>query len=212
VLLEIINSNELIKLASWKAQIILCPAGVVVMEQRDWRDQLGDGVAYPSLAPCAVILNPSSSLCPTRSCDSLDNLVRNTQIFTQVHGASGSMLPAGMAFAPDVVVLRLTIDGDNQNLLATCRNARARTAILAVVCPGFSCGTGAFSTGLNAVDDFLSWPFQDPELHFRIQRIMGSKMAPAGLGDSCTVKTKPAHDFAVGASVSPIATAINNVP
>jgi DNA-binding NtrC family response regulator len=107
----------------------------------------------------------------------LGNLLRDTSFFIHVHGASDSVPPAALGFVPDVVVLRLSIDGDGQKLVATCRNLWTRAAILAVVCPGFHRPTGRFATALNSVDDFLSCPFPDSELHFRLRRIVRAKTA-----------------------------------
>ena len=163
------------------------------MAKQDRRELVGDSAMRSSGARHALILNPSSSQCASNRCDSLGKLLRDTLIFTHVHGESGDSLPTAMAFVPDVVVLRLAMDGDTQKLVASCREAWHRAAILAVVCPGWSRPTKRFSTVLNSVDDFLCCPFQEPELHFRLKRIVRprSTAAPSSIAGDLEEKQRP---------------------
>jgi DNA-binding NtrC family response regulator len=161
----------------------MCPVGVEVMEKQDRREQPCDGIGSSSAIRHAMVLNPSSVPCLTNRCDSLGNLLRGSSIFTHVHGVFSSVARAAIALVPDVVVLRLSIDGDTQELVASCRKTWNRAAILAVVCPGLNRRTERVSIVLNAVDDFLSCPFQDPELHFRLARILRTKTATVSSAD-----------------------------
>jgi len=146
--------------------------GGEVMEKLDRREQEGDGALDSSFGRYALILNPSSSDCATKRCDSLGKLLRDTLNFTHIYGESATLLPSALGFVPDVVVLRLGNGDDIVKLVASCRNAWSRAAILAVVCPGLNHSTKPFATVLNSVDDFLSCPFAERELLFRIGRIL----------------------------------------
>jgi two-component system, NtrC family, response regulator GlrR len=182
--------------ASHEAFVTARPAGVEVMEKQDRREQARDGAIGSSLARHALIFNSGSSHCATNRCESLRNLLSDTRFFNHIYGSSGSVLPAEIAFVPDVVVLRFSLDCDNQKLVATCRNAWARAAILAVVCPGFNRLTGPFSAALNSVDDFLSCPFPDHELLYRLRRLLQNKTA---IRESST-----SEGIKIGARVVPI--------
>jgi hypothetical protein len=100
-----------------------------VMETEYRWEQSRDGMARSSFARHALVLNPSPSTCASNRCDSLGNLLRDTRFFIHVHGESGSLRPASMAIAPDVVVLRLSIDDDGLKLVATCGNGWARPTV-----------------------------------------------------------------------------------
>ena len=172
------------------------------MEKQDRREQGRDGAMRSSSARHALVLNPGSSHCTTNRCGSLGKLLRDTLIFTHIHGSSGSSLPTAMAFVPDVVVLRLSIDNATQKLVMACRETWERAAILAVVCPGPVQPTEKFSTVLNSVDDFLSCPFQEPELHFRLKRIVRSKNPTASSAIPADFKEKQRVIPLVGESPS----------
>jgi DNA-binding NtrC family response regulator len=128
----------------------------------------------------AVILNRNSSRCFSNRCDSLDALLREAPLFTHVHGISSKVPMTRTAYVPDVVVVRLSTHDDIQHVIGTCRNVWHRVAILAVVCPGLSGPTEPLAAALNEVDDFLSCPFQNPELHFRLKRLVQGKEPTAG--------------------------------
>lgn len=100
------------------------------MEKQDRREQARDGAIGSSFARHALILNPGSSHCTTNRCDTLGDLLYDTLFFSHVHGASGTVPPAASGIVPDIVVLRLSIDGDSRELVASCRNERARAEIL----------------------------------------------------------------------------------
>jgi two-component system response regulator AtoC len=170
------------------------------METQYRREQARQGVARSSITRHALLLNPNSKPCTTNRCDALSNLLRDAALFTHIHGASGSVPPATIAFVPDVVVLRLPMDDDTQTLVTSCRRAWARAAILAVICPGFNRPAERFSTALNSVDDFLSCPFPDPELHFRLRRIVRSKTATSDSSDPEQLKQHQAVTPLVGES------------
>jgi two-component system response regulator AtoC len=154
------------------------------MATQDRRELVPDVAPDSSITRRALVLNPSSSPCTTHRCDSLGELLRDTLFFTHVHGASGRLIPAPVGFVPDVVVLRLSIDNDTLKLIASCKKAWARAAILAVVCPGLDQPVEQFAAALNTVDDFLSCPFPDPELRFRLKRIVRSKTVVIPSGDT----------------------------
>jgi hypothetical protein len=95
---------------------------VEVIEKQDRREQARDGAISSSFARHALILNPGSSHCTTNRCDSLGDLLHDSLFFSDVHGASGSVPPAALGIVPDIVALRLSIDGGSRELVASCRN------------------------------------------------------------------------------------------
>jgi hypothetical protein len=99
------------------------------MEKPDRREQARDDAARCADTRYVLVLNPSSSPCMTNRCDSLGNLLRNTQVFNHIYGASGSVPPAATVFVSDVIVLRVSIDDDGLKLVATCGNAWARPTV-----------------------------------------------------------------------------------
>jgi two-component system response regulator AtoC len=62
--------------------------------------------------------------------------------------------------------------------------------------------TEKFSTVLNSVDDFLSCPFQEPELHFRLKRIVRSKNTTVSSAIPADLKEKQRVIPLVGESPS----------
>jgi two-component system response regulator AtoC len=142
---------------------------VEVMETHDRRALAHDSARA---ARHAVILNPNSARCLSSRCDSLDALLREAPLFTHVHGMSRQVPVSPTAYVPDVVVVRLSTGDDIQSVIGRCRNVWHRAAILAVVCPGLSGSTERLASAFNGIDDFLSCPFQDPELHFRLKRLV----------------------------------------
>jgi hypothetical protein len=120
----------MVGIESLEAFLATRPVGVEVIEKQDRREQVRDGAIRSSFARHALILTPSSTHCAINHCDSLGKLLRDTLVFTQVHGASGSVPPAALGIVPDIVVLRISIDGDSRELVPSCRNERARAEIL----------------------------------------------------------------------------------
>jgi DNA-binding NtrC family response regulator len=150
-------------------------AEVEAMEKHDLRDTARDLTKGSPLARCALILNPKTFPCATNSCASLANALRRERLFEHIHESTGKVLPASFSFVPDVVIVRLPVPFEAEEMVASCKKKWCDASILVLVCPAIERLSRDFAALLRLADDFLSCPFQFSELSIRLRRILRSK-------------------------------------
>jgi DNA-binding NtrC family response regulator len=139
-----------------------------------WPGQLANPL--PSFTNQRVlILNQNSEPCAADKCNSLLPLLQRSLRVKCIQEQKGNLLPAELPFIPDLIVLRLIIGGAAEKLIESCKGRWNHAACLAIFCPNSKGAIEDFSPLLNRADDFISCPFHEPELLFRIRRILQSK-------------------------------------
>jgi DNA-binding NtrC family response regulator len=146
----------------------------------------------------ALILGKSLYPCGSGGCASLIKRLQKQFSFRHIEECEAA--PDGLPFAPDIVVLRLAAPAAPENLLSACRDHWPQAQRFGVVCAGLGGAAGEYSLLLNGVDDFVTCPYQEPELFFRLDRVLRAKRAT---GKSCGSFTWPLDKFPlVGASAA----------
>ena len=146
----------------------------------------------------ALILGKSLYPCASGGCASLIKRLQNQFSFRHIEEREAA--PAGLPFAPDLVVLRLAASASRENLISACRDYWPQAQRFGVICAGLGGPEGEYSLLLKGVDDFVTCPYQEPELFFRVERLLRAKRAA---GRSCGSLTRPLDKFPlVGASAA----------
>ena len=123
----------------------------------------------------ALILGKSLYPCGSGSCASL--IKRLQKQFSFRHIEEREAVLDGLPFAPDIVVLRFAAPAAPENLLSACRDHWPQAQRFGVVCADLGGAAGEYSLLLNGVDDFVTCPYQEPELFFRLDRVLRAKRA-----------------------------------
>jgi DNA-binding NtrC family response regulator len=125
----------------------------------------------------ALILNQASSHCPANQCDSLFSLLQKSIPFRHIEERNARISIPEASFIPDLIVLRLSLGASTQKLIDSCKRMWSCAAIFALFCLGSNDPIDILPSVFDAVDDFVSCPFQEGELTFRAKRLLQLKSA-----------------------------------
>ena len=128
------------------------------------------------VASCAnqrvLILNQNSAACAADKCDALSGLLQGSLPVSCLQELCTNRFPTRVSSAPDLILVRPSVDPAASELIESCKQKWQRAAILALLCPRWGQPLGEFSCLLSSVDDFLSCPFQEAELFLRVERLL----------------------------------------
>jgi DNA-binding NtrC family response regulator len=119
-----------------------------------------------------LILNQNSAACAADKCDALSGLLQGSLSVSCLQKPCYNHFPTRVSSAPDLILVRPSVDLAGSELIESCKQKWHRAAILALLCPRWGQPLGEFSCLLRSVDDFLSCPFQEAELFFRVERLL----------------------------------------
>jgi DNA-binding NtrC family response regulator len=159
----------------------------------------------------ALILDQASLPCLVDRCSSLGSILRRTLRFKHVEERHNELLPATISFIPHVILLRVSDKPPSERLVSACKLRWNFAPVLAILCPGQNQPIVGFSSFLCSVDDFLSCPYQETELFFRIKRLLQSK--PGVVASSLTedLRDRLNHPSLVGNS-EPFLRVVEKIP
>jgi len=144
----------------------------------DWKNsprQLPAQEVDSPLEQNALILNQNSSPCAAKQCDSMLSLLRRALPFRHLHEQNGNVLRTGLSFIPDLILVRISGLESAQDLIDACRKRWKQASILALFCPASNPVIDDVPLIFSCVDDFVSCPFRQTELIFRIKWLLQSK-------------------------------------
>src|SRR5262245_8637406 len=158
-----------------------------MMETDNWPRQLRSSPASSYKNQSVLILNQNPTSCAAGQCGDLPGLLQRSIPVGCVREGKENLRPDDLSFIPDLILLRVSIARVAQKLIASCKRIWSCAAILALFCVGSNEPIDILPCDFDAVDDFVSCPFREGELTFRIKRLLQSKSA-----------TKMSSDFAEG--------------
>jgi DNA-binding NtrC family response regulator len=147
-----------------------------------------------------LILNQNSAACAADKCDALPGLLQESLAVSCLQEQCNNHLPARVSSAPDLILVRPSVNQAATELIESCKQKWHRAAILALLCPRWGQPLGEFSCLLSSVDDFLSCPFQEAELFLRVERLLHINGKVPGLSHPQSIKTTLRLESLVGES------------
>ena len=160
-----------------------------------------------------LILNQNSTPCVAKKCDSLLPLLQKSlpDKCIQERNASRFDSPDKLSSAPDLILLRPSVDELGQELIQRCKEEWARASVIALLCARWDRALEDFPSVVTKVDDFLSCPFQDSELLLRVKRLLLLK-ATTAVSSKKSRPNKVLHFGALVGQSESFVRAIKNIP
>ena len=160
-----------------------------------------------------LILNQNSTPCVAKKCDSLLPLLQKSlpDKCIQERNASRFDSPDKLSSAPDLILLRPSVDELGQELIQRCKEEWARASVIALLCARLDRALEDFPSVVTKVDDFLSCPFQDSELLLRVKRLLLLK-ATTAVSSEKSRPNKVLHFGALVGQSESFVRAIKNIP
>src|SRR5262245_39266244 len=161
-----------------------------MMETDNWPRQLRSSPASSYKNQSVLILNQNPTSCAAGQCGDLPGLLQRSIPVGCVREGKENLRPDDLSFIPDLILLRVSIARAAQKLIASCKRIWGCAAILALFCVGSNEPIDILPCDFDAVDDFVSCPFREGELTFRIKRLLQSKSATKMSSDLADEKSE----------------------
>ena len=119
----------------------------------------------------ALILDRSAAPCGDRHCASLAALLgRDGSLRCLVE--PGCVFPASIPFIPDIILIRVTENGDGEQLITGCKARWRDAVIILMLCGGSAPVFPAWQSLVESADDFLFCSASERELLLRAVRLL----------------------------------------
>jgi DNA-binding NtrC family response regulator len=152
-----------------------------MMEAEIWRGRISNNQVPSYTNQSVLILNQNSSPCPcaANKCDALLGFLQKSLAVRCLREECDNHLPARLSFVPDLILVRCSLGEIAQQLIQSCKEKWTHASILALFCARRDGRREELPSVLTKVDDFLSCPFYEAELLFRIRRLLEYKASKA---------------------------------
>src|SRR5215467_8818441 len=148
-----------------------------MMEADNRPGQLPDSRVPSHENQSVLILNQNSAPCAADKCSGLLALLQRSFPIGCVQEGKENLRPEDLPFIPDLILVRVSVARAAHKLIEPCKRIWSCAAILALFCLGSNEPIDILPSVFDAVDDFVSCPFQEGELTFRAKRVFQLKSA-----------------------------------